>query len=314
MRTQYLSITQQLRLGVRFLDLRLRAHDDGVLYCYHGGIPIDLPTMLPFASVMAEVWAFLGGGEGEAGATETVLVSINNDDTSEAQKADPGPFYRAVAAAIAAAPPLPDGRPRWDTSSGVPPPLGALRGRALLLRRYHAPPPAALSSSSSSPSGHPIGLDLSGWQDDNPHFTITTATGVTVRLQDKWKYADRVALHDLVASKQGYVRALLAAAAAAPPETVFVNFCSAVGDPVEHGEVAEAKWIAVGAHSNLIGKWVSGMNRLTRDFLTEQEADKGGAAAAVWGKRRRRYGVVNLDYPELPEDNDLVARLIETNF
>jgi len=82
----------------------------------------------------------------------------------------------------------------------------------------------------------------------------------------------------------------------------FINFCSAVGDPVEHGELAEAKWIAVGAHSDFIGKWVTGMNRLTRDYLQAS------------GTGRKRLGIVNLDYPELPEDNDLVARLIETNF
>lgn len=32
------------------------------------------------------------------------------------------------------------------------------------------------------------------------------------------------------------------------------------------------------------------------------------------GGGKKRLGVVNLDYPELPEDSDLVARLIETNF
>lgn len=46
------------------------------------------------------------------------------------------------------------------------------------------------------------------------------------------------------------------------------------------------------------------MNRQTRDYLQQ--------AGAAGGKRR--LGVVNLDYPELPEDNDVVARLIETNF
>ncbi len=123
-----------------------------------------------------------------------------------------------------------------------------------------------------------------------------------LRLQDKWKYADRVALHELVASKQAFVRHMIDQATAAGADDWFINFCSAVGEPVEHGEIAEAKWIAVGAHSDLIGKWVTGMNRLTRDHL--QAA----------GTARSRLGIVNLDYPELPGDNDLVARLIETNF
>jgi 1-phosphatidylinositol phosphodiesterase len=76
---------------------------------------------------------------------------------------------------------------------------------------------------------------------------------------------------------------------------------TAKADPAEHGEVAEAKWIAVGTHTDFIGKWIPGMNRRTRDYL-----------AKMAGKRR--LGIVNMDYPELPADNDLVARLIESNF
>ncbi len=140
---------------------------------------------------------------------------------------------------------------------------------------------------------------MAGRQSD---FQIETATGVRVRLQDKWKYADRIALHDLVASKQAFVRRMMEQAEGEHEGDWFLNFCSAVGDPAEHGEIAESKWIAVGAHSNLIGKWVTGMNQLTRDYL------RGDGAG------RKRLGIVNLDYPELPEENDLVARLIETNF
>jgi hypothetical protein len=57
----------------------------------------------------------------------------------------------------------------------------------------------------------------------------------------------------------------------------------------------------VGAHADFIGNWIPGMNRQTRDYLVKA----GG---------KRRLGIVNLDYPELPGDNDLVARLIESNF
>lgn len=55
----------------------------------------------------------------------------------------------------------------------------------------------------------------------------------------------------------------------------YLNFMSAVGDPVEKGEVAESHWIAVGAHSGFIGKFVTGMNvRVRRDF--EWGAEAGG--------------------------------------
>ncbi|KAI3398797.1 hypothetical protein diail_8488 [Diaporthe ilicicola] len=318
-RTQYLSVSQQLALGIRFLDLRLRRHDDGKLYCYHGGVPINLPKGLSFESVMDEVWDFIGPKEDGRKATETVLISINNDDRSKEQKANPKAFYDAVKEAIDSTPAYADGSgPRWYTEP-VTARLGDVRGKAVLLRRYHG-------DTDVEPARR-MGLDLEDWRQDDPDFTIVTASGVRVRLQDKWRYSRRSGLEELVASKLGYVRAMMERAAGAvadppnqagggsprteeePEKTWYINFCSAVGEPVEHGEVAEAKWIAVGGHSNLhfFGKWVEGMNVRTRDYL--RELDEGAGRGGT-----RRLGVINLDYPELPEDSDLVARLIETNF
>lgn len=304
-RTQYLSIMQQLALGIRFFDLRLRRHDDGKLYCYHGGMPIGLPKGLSFEEVMDQVWAFIGpknGGE----ATETVLISINNDDKSTDQKNSPTIFYRAVQEAIESTPTYENGAKRWY-SEPVTAKLGDVRGKAVLLRRFAGDPAVEATGR--------IGLDLELWLDDNPNFNIVTPTGVKVHLQDKWKYAERCELKELVSSKQEYVREMMERAFGLradadaeedtePEKTWYINFCSAVGDPVEHGEVAEAKWIAVGAHSDFhfFGHWVEGMNVRTRDYLRGL------------GEGKKRLGVVNLDYPELPEDSDLVARLIETNF
>lgn len=302
-RTQYLSITQQLALGIRFFDLRLRRHDDDKLYCYHGGMPIGLPKGLSFDDVMGQVWDFIGPEGGRA--TETVLISINNDDKSKEQKQTPQTFYNAVKNTIESTPTWDDGEKRWYVEP-VTAKLGDVRGKAVLLRRYYGDPDVEPTER--------MGLDLEEWLDDNADFTIKTPTGVRVRLQDKWKYADRCGLDDLVSSKQGFVRKMMEGAANVQPDsededgdpekTWFINFCSAVGDPVEHGEVAEAKWIAVGAHSDLhfFGKWIEGMNVRTRDYLRNL------------GSGKTRMGVVNLDYPELPEDSDLVARLIETNF
>lgn len=304
-RTQYLSITQQLALGVRFFDLRLRTHDDGKLYCYHGGMPVGLPKNLSFDEVMGQVWDFISPRDGKR-PTETVLISINNDDKSKEQKEKPQLFYNAVKTAIDSTPAWKDGSKRWYDEP-VTAKLGDVRGKAVLLRRYYGDPAVEPMKR--------VGLDLEKWLDDNPDFTITTPTGVKVRLQDKWKYAQRSSLDELISSKQGYVRKMMESAldvqpgaeeeeSADPQKTWFINFCSAVGDPVEHGEVAEAKWIAVGAHSDFhfFGGWIEGMNVRTRDYLRKL------------GGGKKRLGVVNLDYPELPEDSDLVARLIETNF
>lgn len=302
-RTQYLSIAQQLALGIRFLDLRLRRHDDGELYCYHGGMPIGLPKGLSFENVMAQVWAFIGPAEGKP-ASETVLISINNDNKSEDEKDNPARFYNAVQETIESTPAYDDGTERWHTDPSTAK-LGDVRGKAVLVRRF-------LGNPDVEPTER-IGLDLEVWPDNNPNFSVVTPTGVKAHLQDKWKYADRCELVELVTSKQGFVRALMEKAFNSEPdaeedadvaETWYINFCSAVGVPTQHGEVAEAKWIAVGAHSDFhfFGNWIEGMNVQTRDYLR------------ALGPGKRRLGVVNLDYPELPEDSDLVARLIETNF
>lgn len=285
-RTQYLSITKQLEAGIRFLDLRCRVHDDGELYLYHGGIPINLPWCLKLDNVMGEIWSFFE--KSDATPTETVLVSIDNDDQSSDQP--PSIFYAAVASHISKTPTYSDGTPRWITSRTTVS-LGQARGKAVLLRRYR-PDPAILPPER-------IGIDLSGWLNNNPDFTLQTPDGVTVNLQDKWQYSEIIPLIELIASKFAFVTNMLKKAEAAPAKHWFLNFTSAVGDPLAEGEIAESHWIAVGAHSYVVGKFVEGMNITTRR--------KFG-----WGIKTR-YGVIAMDYPELPKDSDLIAWLIGTN-
>jgi hypothetical protein len=144
-----------------------------------------------------------------------------------------------------------------------------------------------------------MGIDLSGWLNNNPDFILETPEGVTANLQDHWQYSEIIPLEELVKSKFEFVSKLLEKAAAGPPEHWFINFMSAVGDPVEKGEIAESHWIAVGAHSKIIGKFVHGMN------FTVRQTFKCGV--------KTRYGVIAMDYPELPKDSDLISWLIETN-
>jgi len=273
-RTQYLSITKQMEAGLRFLDLRCRVDSKGKLYMYHGGIPINLPMYLSLETVMKEVFDFIERGKSDP--TETVLISINNDDVSD--KESPSVFYNAVKDHIDKTPRYQNGHRRWITKRTTAS-LGEARGKAVLLRRYDADPEIDPSEL--------IGMDLSGWLNDNPDFTLRTPDNVTVTLQDKWKYSDVIPLSELIESKFGFVSHMLQKAAAGYPEHWFLNFTSAVGDPVEKGEIAESHWIAVGAHSKIVGQFVPGMNpTLRRKF--------------EWGIKTR-YGVIPMDYPELPK-------------
>lgn len=173
---------------------------------------------------MQEVFDFLSQH-----SQETILISIKNDDTSN--KEPPEVFYSAVAKHITSIPPYPSGTPRWLTAN-KPETLGDARGKAVLLRRYECA--ANLSAEEK------MGLDLSGWLDNNPDFTLETESGVTVHLQDKWEYSDIIPLKGLVESKYEYVVRMLEKAREGAREEWFINFVSAVGDPVRKGEVAES--------------------------------------------------------------------------
>ena len=284
-RTQYLSISKQMEAGLRFLDLRCRVHSDGQLYMYHGGIPINMPMYLKFDKVMSEIFTFFTKN---GKPTETVLISINNDDVSG--KEPPEVFYNAVKAHIDQSPRYEDGSERWSTARTTLT-LGEARGKAVLLRRYHPDPALSVEER--------MGIDLSGWLNNNSDFTLNTPDGVTVTLQDKWQYSDIIPLAELIQSKFSFVSNLLEKAAASEPEHWFLNFMSAVGDPVEKGEIAESHWIAVGAHSGVVGKFVPGMNPTVRRKFS-------------WDIKKR-YGVIAMDYPELPKDSDLISWLIGTN-
>ena len=282
-RTQYLSITKQLAAGIRFLDLRLRTHADGLLYCYHGGIAANWPYTLSFDSVMQEIFDFFVSTSSIP--TETVLISINDDEGANRED-----FYNAVENATATYP------GNWIVSPNTAT-LGQARGKAVLLRRYPAPPHL------STPKH--IGLDLTQWKQNNPAFNIHTPTGIPVTIQDKWQYTEQIPLSALIDSKFSFVTAMLDIASSNKnPRHWYLNFSSAVGDPRQHGELAESRWIAVGARSGGVGgEYVKGVNVRLR------EGYEGLGTAG-----RKRFGIVAMDYPELPKESDLIARLVETNF
>lgn len=220
-----------------------------------------MPMYLKFDKIMSEIFTFLTK---RGKPTETVLISINNDDVSG--KVPPEVFYNAVKRHIDQTPSYEDGTGRWITARTTAT-LGEARGKAVLLRRYHPDPSLEIDQR--------MGIDLSGWLNNNADFTLKTPDGLTVTLQDKWQYSDILPLAELVKSKSVFVSNLLEKAATASPEEWFLNFMSAVGDPVQKGEIAESHWIAVGAHSKFIGKFVKGINPTIRKGFQFDKARYG---------------------------------------
>lgn len=330
--TQTQSVTEQLSAGVRALDLRLRRQrSSGQLFCYHGGVPLGpFGKPLPLSSVMAEVWLFMRS----TGFTETVVVSIDNDDPAEGRSADGRrEFYDAVVDFISQT-------PRWGKGEGgevggrsdeqrssrwyvdhITPTLGQVRGKAVLLRRFatehghHKSPYAVLGGVNKNDDPETIeeiGFDLSAWINNSPDFVLRTPHA-DFRIQDRWKYSERISLVDLIESKSDHVRSLMAQAVCqeqnarllgtnSSRDTWFIHFTSAVGEPYKHGEIATAKSIAVGAFVGW-GKWQPGVNIAIAQFINRYGTGQ-----------RHRLGVVFMDFAALPEDAGLLDSIIQTNF
>lgn len=328
--TQTQTVSEQLFSGVRALDLRLRRRSNGQLFCYHGGVPLgSFGRPLALSTVMTEVWAFMI----QTGFTETVLVSIDNDDPADRESAEGRhAFYEAVDDFIRqtprwgkgeggrAGPDGGEGSSRWYLAPQTPM-LGQVRGKAILLRRFaaeggHCTSPRAAhgnSSSEDSKTTDGMGFDLSAWVNNSPDFTIQTPHA-QFRIQDRWKYSERIRLGDLVESKSDLVKNLMDQAIQQDRERGlldvtqhhdlwFIHFTSAVGEPFKHGEIATARSIAVGDFVGW-GKWQPGVNIAIAQFI-KQYAPSG---------RRQRLGVVFMDFAVLPEDAGLLDSIIATNF
>ncbi|TLD30485.1 hypothetical protein PspLS_02857 [Pyricularia sp. CBS 133598] len=328
--TQTQTVTEQLLAGVRALDLRLRRRSNGQLFCYHGGVPLGpFGRPLPLSTVMTEVWAFMI----RTGFTETVLVSIDNDDPADRGSPEGRQaFYDAVDDFIRQTPRWGkgeggragmdggEGSARWYLAPQTPT-LGQVRGKAVLLRRFaaeggHRTPLRVAHGDSSNgdiKTTGGIGFDLSAWVNNSPDFMIQTPHA-EFRIQDRWKYSERIRLADLVDSKSDFVKNLMDQAIRQEREpglldgtrrhdSWFIHFTSAVGEPFKHGEIATARSIAVGDFVGW-GKWQHGVNIAIAQFI-KQYAPPG---------RRQRLGVVFMDFAILPEDAGLLDSIIATNF
>ncbi|TLD17901.1 uncharacterized protein PgNI_01820 [Pyricularia grisea] len=328
--TQTQTVAEQLLAGVRALDLRLRRHRNGQLFCYHGGVPLgSFGRQLALSTVMADVWTFMI----RTGFTETVLVSIDNDDSADRGSAEGRhAFYEAVDDFIRQTPRWGkgeggragvgggEGSSRWYLASQTPT-LGQVRGKVILLRRFpaekgHSTSPLAVQGDSSSEdidTTEGIGFDLSAWVNNSPDFIIQTPHA-EFRIQDRWKYSERIHLADLVESKSDFVKNLMDQAirqerergllvATQPHDSWFIHFTSAVGEPFKHGEIATARSIAVGDFVGW-GKWQPGVNIAIAQFI-KQYAPPG---------QRQRLGVVFMDFAVLPKDAGLLDSIIATNF
>ena len=194
-RTQDLTILEQLRIGIRFVDIRLGPDFE----TYHGG-----KNDVSFEDVLKDIAGFLAeSGSGH----ETIIMVIAGGDGLPSFATD----LRDVMTGGTAGGKITT-RLNWYYENRVPA-LSEVLGKVVLLRRFKDEQP------------NPPGIDLSMWGPvhSNDSFSATGIGGVTsIEVQDEYSLTQN-------STKKGYIETLLPSMAS-PSLTNdhwYINFTSA---------------------------------------------------------------------------------------
>lgn len=294
--TQSMSITQQLRSGVRYLDIRagfdkpteevalLRSESkkpEDFLIAYHGRFAIrrvqDLiatPEFVTISSIMEECYDFLAQHE-----SECILMQIKQDWPVSPSADDVSLFAEAMMALINSASEVVNAKrqPRWRLE-GTFPTIGDLRGRIQLVRRF-----------AGVEKGDQNGLDV--WTDwpNNDSSPMNSNDAFSLVVQDEWQWAYSSSVCE---NKYKLVlKYLKLARQQSNPRVWYINFASAT-----------ALWWPAGAASVSQGwEGVMGVNKRLSGFFNDE-------APKLIGKGT--YGTILLDYAEVPKVNRHALRCL----
>jgi len=289
--TQNLDIHQQLHAGIRYFDLRCGLRHDE-LQMVHGTALLG-QTLL---SVLETMYTFL-----KSHPSEGLLVQIKQDRRPESSSTT---FVPALWSLL-------DARPQYWRTFPTTPTMDELRGKIQLFRRFEGPPYR--------------GIDVSRWLDNTPKpFMIETWANVQIVIQDHYNPSEPEPLPQFVADKGADVSAMLMRAARdVDAGRWYINFASAYQFNVWYQTPPKA--VAMGGYWDFA--WVEGLNPKLAGFLKTWKDDEVGkrfwTRARSWlcigdgdekrsRGRRKRYGVVLMDFPDAVPD--LIDTLIMTNF
>ena len=153
-RCQCVPVREQLRKGVRFLDIRVQpAHhklplrDEMILV--HGVFPVSLTGPRHFKPVVNEVLRFL-----EENPSETVIISVKREGTGPSTDESLSRMLRDHYAGDAS---------KWFTAPRIPY-LGEARGKIVLIRRFRLD-----EELKSGWGGAGWGINADAWADNSPH-------------------------------------------------------------------------------------------------------------------------------------------------
>lgn len=211
-RTQHATLDDQLRHGVRVLDIRCR-HEHDRFAIHHGGIPLGLT----FDDVVQTCSQFLARHPGEC-----IVMSVKDEwPARDCTRTFAATFEWYVAQRA---------HTRWHLADGLPL-LQSIRGGIVLLRRFT--------------SDKPLGMDLTAWPDNATFDIDTVAAPFTV--QDEF----RVPVPTSIASKWRAIDSLLDFAPGLCGERWVINFCSGTGMAAPPAVVAFGDTAHRGIHERL---------------------------------------------------------------
>ena len=231
-RCQDTTLLEQLRAGVRFLDIRCKVAGD-TLKLYHGPVPLDLS----FEGDVCDVClGYLSLNPGE-----TIILLVSNESGTEAKR-----FEFLIRRAVAR------DRARWYLDDRTPA-LHQVRGRIVLIRRFPM----------ETDSGR-FGLDGTGWVDDR---SFTIANHAELNIQDQYivsSVAD-------IARKWVAIRTLLDSAREKALDVWMFNYCSGTSGRSPAPGSAAARDLAEPYPDQVAGgaEGATGENQRLLDYIRE---------------------------------------------
>lgn len=173
---QDLSIFDQLSLGVRALDLRVKSNGDN-LTMVHGAVTACNPPghfrhHMDMADVLDECYQFL-----DKNPSESIIIQFKNDNGTEMEKCFHNLFYNYIQ----------KNSKMWFVDNRMPT-LGEVRGKLVLIRR------CACDKNNPDFSDNNTGIDFSAWVEQDevvPDALVlctNSAEDAKFLIQDRYKY------------------------------------------------------------------------------------------------------------------------------
>lgn len=198
---QFLTLTQQLTMGIRAFDFRV-GDIDGQLLVTHDGSKANWPYSLTLNQALSEIYDWL-----KSHHTEALLVQFKEEASNSN-----GTMGKRLITLFKTS----EHSHYWVLENAAPT-LQTCAGKIQLLRRFGIP----------SGLNTPFGIDLSGdWKDNEEDFTLKSPFPITV--QDRY-------LCDDINIKWTYIEAMLNKAQSnLSPNTYFINYTSATRFPTQY--------------------------------------------------------------------------------